>query len=337
MSSRLLIAASALLLATAVHAQEQQFANLGRCELESGVAIEDCRIGYRTIGTLNAAGDNAVLVPTWFTGTSEELVEMVSGLPDLDRHYFVVADALGNGVSSSPSNSPTQADDRFPAIGIRDMVQTHHRLVTEELGLERLHAVWGASMGGMQAFQWAVSYPGFASKTIPVVGSPRLPAFDIVLWETQIELLKLYRTCQCEDAKQLMTGMRMLSSNPTRFSEQVDRQQVRALIDERAADRVLDTTTTYDIQHQARAMIDHDISRAFRNDLAAAAEAMRTDLLIIVGKHDRIVTPGPALAFAELVHAPTLVLDTHRPAHSRTLQSTQAQRIQGFGSEVECS
>lgn len=56
-------------------APAQQFAAYARCELVSGEAIESCRIGYRTVGTLNAARDNAILVPSWFTGTSEEFLD----------------------------------------------------------------------------------------------------------------------------------------------------------------------------------------------------------------------------------------------------------------------
>ena len=311
MLNRTLIAFSTLLLSVAAYGQDQQIADLGKCDLESGEVIESCRVGYRTLGSLNAAGDNAILVPTWFTGTSEELVEMVRPeLLDPVRYFIVLADALGNGVSSSPSNSPDQPFDQFPTIGIRDMVRAHHRLVTEVLGLERLHAVVGASMGGMQAFQWAVSYPGFAAKTVPVIGSPRLAAFDITLWETRIELLELYRACDCFEAKQLMAGVSMLGSDPALLGEDIDRTAVRAAIDQRAIDRKLDAGVTYDVERQARAMINHDISRGFGGDLAAAAEAVKTEMLIVVGSSDRIVTPGPALSFAEIVGARTLVLDS---------------------------
>lgn len=56
---------------------ELKFAEFDRCELERGGAVEDCRIGYRTLGQLAADGSNAVLVPTWYTGTSEGLEGMI--------------------------------------------------------------------------------------------------------------------------------------------------------------------------------------------------------------------------------------------------------------------
>src|ERR1700722_1286015 len=55
---------------------DQQFAELGRCKLASGQVIEECRVGYRTFGTLNAARDNAVLMPTWLYGKSSDLISL---------------------------------------------------------------------------------------------------------------------------------------------------------------------------------------------------------------------------------------------------------------------
>src|SRR5271163_3145425 len=92
----------------------QQFAELGQCKLKSGQVIENCRIGYRTFGSLNAAQDNAVIMPSWLNGVSGELVTFFSSQPskqrlvDTSRFFGVALDALGNGVSSSPSNSKKQ-------------------------------------------------------------------------------------------------------------------------------------------------------------------------------------------------------------------------------------
>jgi homoserine O-acetyltransferase/O-succinyltransferase len=83
----------------------QQFADLGRCTLDSGQTIEHCRVGYRTFGTLNAAGDNAVLMPTWLNGRTEDLLSLVGSAPsktrliDTTKYYAVLLDALGDGVS----------------------------------------------------------------------------------------------------------------------------------------------------------------------------------------------------------------------------------------------
>ena len=89
---------------------------------------------------------------TWFRGTSEGSLRFATAFVDTTAFYMIVADALGNGVSTSPSNTPTQGGESFPEISIGDMVATQYRLVTEVLNLDGLYAVTGASMGGMQTF-----------------------------------------------------------------------------------------------------------------------------------------------------------------------------------------
>jgi homoserine O-acetyltransferase len=159
------------LLALPVSAPAQpalQTADLGPCTLESSTTLQNCRIGYRTAGTLNATCSNAVLVPTWFSGTSGDLVDQLGpeGLIDTTRHFAVLVDALGNGVSASPSTSP-RPDSSFPAFSVRDMVETPHRLLAETLGIDSLHAVVGLSMSGMQTFVWMTRYPDFMDKAVP--------------------------------------------------------------------------------------------------------------------------------------------------------------------------
>ena len=84
-----------------------QFASLGDFKLTSGDVIRDCRVGYRTYGHLNAEKSNAILFPTWASGTSEQLKDQTAPgkLADSSKYFVVLVDALANGVSSSPSNS----------------------------------------------------------------------------------------------------------------------------------------------------------------------------------------------------------------------------------------
>ena len=163
-----------------------KIAELGTCALESGERIEDCRIGYRTFGTLDATHSNAILFPTWFTGTTKELQPIIPGkLVDTSRYFLILVDAIGDGVSTSPSNSAKQPRLRFPKFGIGDMVESQKRLL-DALGIKKLHAVMGISMGGMQALAWGMRYPDIAPRVVSIVGTPQLTSQDLLLWNAEL-------------------------------------------------------------------------------------------------------------------------------------------------------
>src|SRR5258708_23616577 len=115
----------------------QQFAELGDFKLQSGNVIRDFRLGYRTLGKLNAEKSNAVLWPTWLGGKSEDLLQFIGPgkVVETSQYFVILVDAIGNGVSSSPSNSKKQARLKFPEFTIRDMVESEHQLVTKVLHL----------------------------------------------------------------------------------------------------------------------------------------------------------------------------------------------------------
>ncbi len=93
-------------------------------------------------------------------------------------------DPIGNGLSTSPSNSARQPGMRFPRFTIRDMVHAQHRLLTEVLGIDRAFAVVGASMGGMQALQWAVSLPDFVARCVAMTPMARTAPWAVAVTET---------------------------------------------------------------------------------------------------------------------------------------------------------
>jgi homoserine O-acetyltransferase len=137
---------------------KQQYASIGDFPLENGQHIVDCKIGYRTFGKLNASRSNAVIYPT-AGGSTTYMMQLFGAGTEVDttRFYLVLIDALGNGVSSSASNSIGQPKTLFPQFNIRDIVNTQYQMLKEKLNIHHLAAIVGGSLGGLQALQWAVS------------------------------------------------------------------------------------------------------------------------------------------------------------------------------------
>src|SRR5262245_23023129 len=152
---------------------------MGDLKLESGTAIRDFCISYVTQGTLNEKKSNAVLMVTAIGGNHHRIDYLIGPGRALDTSkYFVIAtDAIGNGLTTSPSNSKSQGRMQFPKFNIRDMVSSQQRLVAEKFGIKKLVTVVGASMGGMQALQWAVSYPDMMDSVVPIIPLGRTPAW----------------------------------------------------------------------------------------------------------------------------------------------------------------
>jgi homoserine O-acetyltransferase len=149
---------------------------LGDLVLQAGVTLSGARLAYRTYGELNAARDNAVLMPTFFGGQHTDVEAMMAPGRALDPEelFVIVPNMLGNGLSSSPSNEAAPFDGpRFPRITVYDNVRCQHRLVAEHLGIDQLRLVGGFSMGAQQALQWAVSYPEMVGALAAICGSAK--------------------------------------------------------------------------------------------------------------------------------------------------------------------
>ncbi len=159
---------------------------------ESGVTLPQARVVYATYGHLNAARDNAVLLPSHYMATFHGYEWLIGPDRALDtsKLFLVATELFGNGHSSSPSNTPEPYHGpRFPVTTIRDNVEAVHRLLTEELKITHLRAVIGFSMGAQQAFQWAVSYPAFADRIVATSGTAKTYPHGVVRLEGQIAAL----------------------------------------------------------------------------------------------------------------------------------------------------
>jgi homoserine O-acetyltransferase len=157
----------------------------GDLKLESGDAIKDFSISYVTHGTLNAEKSNAILMVTAISGNHHRIDFMIGPgkALDPDKYFIICTDAIGNGLTSSPSNSKTQSRMKFPRFTIRDMVESQYRLLREKFGIDRLVAVIGPSMGGMQTLQWGVSHPDFMDALVAMVPLTKTPGWTVAVLE----------------------------------------------------------------------------------------------------------------------------------------------------------
>jgi homoserine O-acetyltransferase len=173
--------------------QPHQQYRIGDLKLESGETIKDFAISYVTHGTLNAQKSNAILMVTAISGNHHRLDFLIGPGKALDTSkYFIVAtDAIGNGLTTSPSNSQAQPRMSFPRFVIRDMVTSQHRLLTEHLGISHVVAVVGPSMGGMQTLQWGVSHPEFMDSLVAMVPLAKTPAWSVVVMEASRKAIML--------------------------------------------------------------------------------------------------------------------------------------------------
>jgi homoserine O-acetyltransferase len=161
---------------------------------ESGVVLPEAKIVYGTYGTLNAAGDNTVLLPSHYMADMHGYGFLIGegGIAkgkalDPKKLFLVTSELFGNGRSSSPSNTPEPFHGpRFPVMTMRDNVKAVHQMLTEQLGVKHLKAVIGFSMGAQQAFQWAVSYPEFMDRIVATSGTAKTYGHGIVRNEGEI-------------------------------------------------------------------------------------------------------------------------------------------------------
>lgn len=199
MKKLILIACLALASAPHLSAQDADDAKAPKSErhefvisnfkTESGVVLPQARIVYGTYGSLNAARDNAVLLPSHYMANFHGYEWLIGADKALDpsQLFLVATELFGNGNSSSPSNTPQPFHGpRFPVTTIRDNVEAVHRLLTDELKITHLRGIVGFSMGAQQAFQWAVSYPTFADRIVATSGTAKTYGHGIVRLESEI-------------------------------------------------------------------------------------------------------------------------------------------------------
>ena len=166
--------------------QDYEIFDLGDVRLQGGATIRGCKLAYKSFGTLSPAKDNAIVYPTWYSGQHYDNEWLIGPGMALDpaTQFIIIPNMIGNGLSSSPSNTPEPYNGpRFPKVTAYDNVRMQHRLVAEKFGIERLRLVVGWSMGALQTFHWGALYPDMVERIAPFCGSAKCSRHNFVFLE----------------------------------------------------------------------------------------------------------------------------------------------------------
>lgn len=165
---------------------DHQIFEAGDVVLQSGLTYRGARLAYKTFGTLNPDKSNAIVYPTSYGAQHPDLEWQVAPGKPLDptKYFIVIVNKFGNGLSSSPSNTPPPFDRaRYPHFTMADNVRVQQRLMREVFGVERVKLVYGFSMGAQQAFHWAALFPDRVEKIAAICGSAKTSPHNVVFLE----------------------------------------------------------------------------------------------------------------------------------------------------------
>lgn len=305
-----------------------QLISIGALELEEGGTIPDCRLAVATHGTLNARKDNAILVPTWYSGTSKIIEQVYIGpghALDPDRYFIVQINQIGSGLSTSPHNSEGAiAMARFPRVRVGDDVRAQQRLLSQHFGIEQLALVVGGSMGAQQTWEWAVRFPDRVKRAAPIAGTAKNTEHDLLFAETLIEAITsdpAFRDGAYANSADVIAGLRRHAKLWTVMGWSVDffrENRHRALGFESVADFVERFMIGYfgpmdpnDLLCMAWKWQRGDVSRHTGGDLAAALGRIRAKMTVMPISHDMFFPPEDCRREQQLVAGSELrVLDS---------------------------
>ena len=271
----------------------------GDVRLQSGVVFPSMRLAYQTYGTLNARKDNVIVYPTSFSAQHYDTEWLIQrgGALDPDRYFIIIPNLFGNGLSSSPSNSSVTP---FPAISYHDAVAVQHRLLVEQFGISKIALVYGWSMGGMQAYHWAVGYPDMVERAAVVCGSARCSPYNHVFLEGVKAALTADPAWQ--DGRFVakpVAGLRAMgrvyagwAMSHAYYRDELWRETGFTSLEDylaRSWDVAFSRRDANDLLAQIAIWQNGDISRCpeFGGDIDRALAAVRADILLMPGQTDR--------------------------------------------------
>jgi homoserine O-acetyltransferase len=299
----------------------------GDVVLSSGLTLPDTRIVYDVHGRPNATRDNVVVFPTRFGGTHADNAYLIGPGRALDpgRWCVVVPNMLGNGVSSSPSNTPAPlGGGRFPATTIHDNVVLQGRLLSEELGVERVALVVGWSMGGQQAYEWAAWFPERVERVAVLCGAARTtPHTHVFLEGMRAALTADAAYAEGDYAEPPRRGLRAIGRawagwalSQAFYRAHMYRELGYSSLEDflvrywegmylgRDANNLLSMITTWQ-------RADISANERYRGDLDAAMAAIRADVLVMPGRTDLYFPPEDSeIEVALLRHAELRVIES---------------------------
>ena len=280
--------------------------DLGDFELQSGVVLPGARLAYKTYGELNENRDNVVVLPTFYTGSHmrNEGFFGTGRAIDPARHYVVSVNMFGNGISTSPSNTPAPFNAAsFPDITLYDNIRAQYRLLTEELGVTSIALVTGWSMAGCQSFQWGAQYPDFVNAILPFCASAKTSEHNIVFLEgvkaaLQADAIYADGNYTSPPVKGLKAFGRVYAGwafSQTFYREQMYRLQgfdsAEALLQDWEQDHL--GWDANDLLCKLRTWQQGDISAndLYQNDFKAALNAIKAETIVIACDSDLYFRP----------------------------------------------
>jgi homoserine O-acetyltransferase len=301
----------------AVHG-DFQLADIGDLPLEEGATLRGCQLAYQTLGTLNAARDNAVLIPTWYSGNHGVMRDTYVGAGraiDPAEHFVVLVNQIGSGLGTSPHNvAGPYGRAGFPHVTIGDDVTAQDRLLREVLGIEELALVFSGSMGAQQTYEWAVRFPDRVKRAAPLAGTARIYQHCVIFAQTLVDALRSdpgYADGSYGDSADVRGGLQRhagLFALHVLSNEFWTGEHWRALGFSSPEDFVIGFLETYfhamdagDLLAQAWKWQHGDVSRHTDGDLAAALGRITAKTFVMPISSDRFFPPEDCAAEQALV------------------------------------
>lgn len=291
-------------------------------ELETGHTLPRLRIAYHTYGELNAARDNVVWVchaltansdvADWWPHTVEE-----GRFLDPSRHFVVCANILGSHYGTTGPLHENPATGRpwyrdFPPFTIRDMVRAH-RMLAEALGIDRIKALVGSSVGGFQAVEWAVGEPGRIERLVLIATSAKASPWSIAVDETQRMAIEADATFGEERPDAGMAGLaaaRAIGLLTYRGPEgydltQQDREEAPVVhrastYQQYQGEKLCRRYNAYSYHAILGAFDTHDVGRG-RGGVAAALARITARTLVVGITSDIVFTPREVRALSAMI------------------------------------